>query len=183
MPIGASFPGVLDAATVGAEWAWRLLWDDLAGPIAGYGRAKGVDPEELVSEVFAQMAGSMGRFAGDEGQFRSWVFTIAHHRIVDQHRRSGRRPEVPRPEMADTPVAATDPAMIFEQSEAEDRAMAMLSKLSPDQREVVALRILGELSLEEVAEIVGKKVNAVKQLQFRALNALRKEFSLAGVTR
>ena len=53
------------------------------------------------------------------------------------------------------------------------RAQQMLSILPPDQQAVLALRIVAELSLEETAQVIGRSVGAVKQLQRRALLALK----------
>jgi RNA polymerase sigma-70 factor, ECF subfamily len=72
--------------------------------------------------------------------------------------------------------------VVYEANDAQARALAMLASLTPDQAEVVALRVLGDLSLEQVAAITGRKVNAVKQLQHRALQALRRNFSDEAVT-
>ena len=58
----------------------------------------------------------------------------------------------------------------------------MLASLSPDQRAVLLLRVIGDLSLEQVAEALGKRTGAVKQLQRRGLIAVRKALSQKGVT-
>lgn len=184
MSIGLSFPGVLEAASVGSEWAWRVIWDDLAGPIAGYARANGIrDLDDVVSEVFAQMARGIGRFEGDEPRFRSWVFTIAHGRIVDQQRRNGRRSVEQGLESFDEGDADLDPALVYELEESQRRAVDLLTGLTPEQRAVISLRILVGLSIEETAAVMGKKPNAVKQLQFRALQRLQREFLPQGVTK
>ena len=59
----------------------------------GYLRANGApDPEDVLSEAFLQVARDIGGFEGDQESFRAWVFTIAHHRLIDARRRSARRP-------------------------------------------------------------------------------------------
>ena len=84
----AQFASVLEAAQAGAEWAWSRLYRDLAGPVLGYLRTRGAaEPEDLVGEVFLQVARNLGTFDGDYRSFRSWVFTVAHHRVVDERRR------------------------------------------------------------------------------------------------
>ena len=54
-------------------------------------------------------------------------------------------------------------------------AWQLLSSLTPDQRDVVALRVFGELTLDEVATVVGKGTGAVKALQRRGLDSLRRQ--------
>jgi RNA polymerase sigma-70 factor (ECF subfamily) len=182
--IGPPFPEVLDAARLGAEWAWAELFDDLAGAVAGYLRSRGApDPEDAVSEVFHSLAKGIGGFQGGEEQFRAWVFTIARSRMIDQRRALGRRPLEPLAAGYDAADPGSDPAAIHESTAAATRAVEMLASLTPDQAEVVALRVFSELSLHEVALVMGRNVNTIKQLQHRALRSLRRRFSDEAVTR
>ena len=76
--LGPSFHSVLIAARAGGEWAWTRIYDDLAPVITGYLRARGAgEPEDLLGEVFLQAVRNLSSFDGDEGNFRSWIFTIA----------------------------------------------------------------------------------------------------------
>ena len=174
--LGESFPSVLIAAQAGADWAWDTLYRQLAGPVLGYVRAHGAaEPDDLVGEVFLQLARNVARFEGDEQQFRSWVFTVAHHRVVDERRARGRRPIEPAPfdrlESDDQARAAEDEAL---GRLSTVQAHALLATLSSDQREVLLLRVLGQLTVEEVAAALGKRPGAVKALQRRALAALQR---------
>ena len=82
---GEAFEQVLDAARLGAGWARTRLYQALAGPVTGYLRAQGVvDPEDAVSDVFLAVFTRLPAFEGTEAKFRSWVFTIAHHKIIDE---------------------------------------------------------------------------------------------------
>ncbi|HJV08999.1 MAG TPA: sigma factor, partial [Acidimicrobiales bacterium] len=83
------FERVLAAAQADAPWAYERLYRSLSPSVCGYLRIQGAaDPEDLTSEVF------LGAFAGDEAQFRSWVFTIAHRRLTDERRARGCRPQL-----------------------------------------------------------------------------------------
>ena len=85
------FSDVLSSARRGDDWAWETLYRDLAGPIVGYLATRGAtDPEGLAAEVFLNVARDIGRFQGDESSFRSWVFVIAHRRLIDERRASRR---------------------------------------------------------------------------------------------
>jgi RNA polymerase sigma-70 factor (ECF subfamily) len=186
MTLGAPFPEILAAAQQGAQWAWSRIYQDLAGPVTGYltGRG-GAEPDDLVSETFLQVARGIHGFAGDEDQFRSWVFVIAHRRLLYERRKSGRRPATVPLEGSDDQdgvSAAQTHAGGDVEAEAMDalggeHVRAMLEGLTPDQRDVVMLRIVGGLSLEEAARVLGKPVGAVKALQHRAVKALQRNLS------
>jgi RNA polymerase sigma-70 factor (ECF subfamily) len=134
--------------------------------VLGYFRSHHVDqPEDLVGEVFVSVARNLRRFRGDADAFRGWVFAIAHRRRVDHTRRWRVRRR----------VVTGDPP---EHGRVDDRGhldvdlLAALDKLTPGQREVVVLRFVADLSLEEVAKIVHRRVGAVKAMQARALAQL-----------
>ena len=94
MVLGPEFSRVFAAARSGAEWAWAALYKDLVGPVKGYFIARGAnEAEDLASETFLQVARDIGSFKGEEKEFRSWVFVIAHRRLVDSWRAAGRRPQ------------------------------------------------------------------------------------------
>ena len=138
----------------------------LAPTVLGYLRAqRAPDPEDVLGEVFLQVARDLHRFSGDEAALRRWVFAIAHNRLLDARRRQGRRPAVVTdtvPEQrARPPADPVDPALV-----------AALPRLTPDQREVLVLRFVADLPLEDVARITRRRVGAVKALQHRGLDSL-----------
>jgi RNA polymerase sigma factor (sigma-70 family) len=138
------------------------------------------EPEDLTSEVFLGVFRGLGGFDGSEQQFRSWVFMIAHRRLQDERRRAARRPA----------LAAMDPELSLPGGDAEREALDALGeqwvqrlagRLSADQRTVLLLRIVADLTAEEVAQITGKSVGAVRALQRRGLDALRRLIAREGV--
>jgi RNA polymerase sigma-70 factor (ECF subfamily) len=81
MSFSAGFEGVLAAAQEGAEWAWELLIRDFSGSLFGFFRVRGADdPDDLVGEVFHDVARGIGRFSGDEAGVRSWAVGGARRR-------------------------------------------------------------------------------------------------------
>ena len=176
------FDAVLCRARAGEAAAFQALYDDLARPVAAYLRGRGVsDVEDVTSEVFLAVFTGLGRFSGGQAEFRSWVFTIAHRRLVDEWRRSGRAPQiVPWEAEFDgrTSGSAEESALV---TLGEARVRQLLSTLSDDQREVLLLRILGDLTVEQVADAIGKRTGAVKALQRRGLAALRRTVEAEGV--
>ncbi len=150
----------------------------------GYLRGSGgPDPEDVLSETFLQVARDVGGFEGDWERFRAWAFTVAHHRLIDARRRSARRPVDLMAEPPEPPGPPSDD--VAEQALAEigrEQVLRVLALLSADQRAVLLLRVLGDLSLEQVAEALGKRTGAVKQLQRRGLIAVRKAITEKRVT-
>lgn len=178
---GDAFDALLAGARSGAPWAWERLYRWLSPAVAGYLRVQGVtDAEDVTSEVFVGVVRNIGRFHGDERQFRSWVFVIAHHRLQDHRRQRARRPEPG--ELVDvgamTGGDAEDDAL---RSIATGRVYELCARLAPDQRDVLLLRIVGDLTVDDVAAALGKTSGAVKALQRRGFEALRKIFEQEGV--
>ena len=173
--LGEGFEAVLAAARTGADWAWARIYDDLAPAVLGYLRARGApDPDDVVGEVFAQLVRDINRFEGDEAGFRSWVFVIAHHRMLDDLRKRGRRPEVlsaPEDLRGAREPGSVEESAVGTQTEAELRAL--ISTLTADQRDVLLMRVFGDLKVEEIAQALGKRAGAVKALQRRGLETLR----------
>lgn len=183
-----TFDVVLAAAQAGAAWACTRLYESFAGRVAGYLRAQGVtDFEDATSDVFLGVFARLGSFSGTEAQFRSWLFTIAHRRVVDHRRARARRPEAvsletmgpQEPEGGDG-TSAEDHAL---GNLGNERVSRLLGQLTPDQRDVLALRVLADLSVEQAAVALGKPEGAIKALQHRALNTLRKKLTTEGVSR
>lgn len=172
-----------EAAKRGSETAWEQIYSTLAGPVTGYLRSRGAaDPDDLCSEVFFQIARDIHRFEGSADKFRSWVFVIAHRRLIDARRASSRRPVT-----VDTPAGTFE----VEGGDVEEEVMAnlgtdwtteILGTLTEEQQQVLSLRVVADLSLEETAAVMGKRVGAVKALQRRALASVKKHMAEGDVS-
>jgi RNA polymerase sigma-70 factor (ECF subfamily) len=170
-----AFDDVRLAALAHESWACRRLYDDYAGRVLGYLRAQGApEPEDLTSEVFLRVFDRLPQFSGDEPNSRSWLFTIAHRILIDDARRRQRRPRTTALGLDVETRPAGDVEHEAMAKVGADWADELLASLPPDQRAVVSLRVTADLSLEQVAEILGKRVGAVKSLQHRALESLRR---------
>ena len=186
-PVGLSeqaFADVLPAARLGQPWALDALFRAYAGAVSGYVRGRtSAEPDDLVSEVFLSVFTSLDRFSGGEADFRGWLFTIAQRRIVDDLRRRSRRVETTDydPETDDRSVGSAELESLDRLGEQWVRKV--LAGLLPDQRDVLLLRILGDLTVEQVAQALGKSEGAVKQLQRRGLLAAARIVEAEGVTR
>ena len=183
--IGDDFGRVLSAAQAKEGWAFERLYRVLAPVVTGYLRVQGsAEPDDLTNEVFLSVFQAIGSFSGGEEQFRSWLFTIAHRRLTDERRRSGRRPRTADRDITTGPHPAggdvEDEAM---RRMSVERVAEMCQSLSPDQRDVLVLRMVSGLPIEEVAAALGKSTTGVKALQRRALGALRRAYEREGVSR
>lgn len=173
MTLGEDFDRVVDAARDGEEWALRTVYEELAPQVRGYLRGQGVtEPDELLGEVFLHVVRDFASFHGDEPALRAWVLTIAHRRLVEEQRNRLRRLSVSvvrEPRGAERTRASEAKAVAASEGE---RVNTMLAGLSSNQRSVVLLRALGDLSVEQVAEVLGKTPRAVTRLQRRGLAVL-----------
>jgi RNA polymerase sigma factor (sigma-70 family) len=162
-------------ARAGCPRAFEGIYRLLAGQVASYLRwHRASDPDGLTNDVFAQVHRKLSSFEGDDQRFRSWLFTIAHHRMIDDRRTASRQPRVQGDETAGEKVHCGDVEEDAFAVMAHDQVRDLVAVLSPDQRDVVLLRIVADLSVEEVARLLGKREGAVKALQHRALAALRR---------
>jgi len=173
---GLAFDDVLAAAQAGAAWAFEVLYRDLSPSVTGYLRLHGAaEPDDLASETFIGVFTGLAGFSGDEAALRAWVFTIAHRRLVDDWRRRSRRPQV-----ADDAGDLTqhlggnveDDVLVRVGADNVERLCGLLPD---DQRAVVLMRILADLTVEQVAAAMDRSVASVKALQRRGLRALRTE--------
>ena len=177
----ATFPSLLGEAQSGSSEAYAELWRRHAPAVVRFAHARGsADPEDLTSEVFLTVFGRLADFTGDESAFRAFMFTVSHRRVVDELRARGRRPHTTpwAPDGDDRSTVSAEHEAIA--SLGNDRALAMLQALAPDQRDVLVLRIFGDLTIDQTAAVLGKRTGAVKALQRRGLEALRRQLQTAG---
>jgi RNA polymerase sigma factor (sigma-70 family) len=170
-----------DKETTGTAATVDDVFTALGPAVHGYLRAAGAhDSEDVLSEVFVRVARRLGRFRGGDSDLRRWVFTIAHNCLMDEHRRCRRQRLFMRS------LASAEPTVTAASELLDPALQDALLQLTPDQREVVTLRFVADLPLEEVARITGRPAGAVKSLQHRALRSLASALTMepgpAGVT-
>lgn len=168
------FVEALASARQGEAAGFDALYNAFGGPVAAFAGSRGAaDPEGVTNDVFVDVFRSIGSFAGDLSGFRSWVFTIARHRLIDEHRRTQRQPPVADTPMVERALPSAEHGALANLG--NERVAKLLTSLTDDQRDVIVLRIVADLSLAEVAEIVDKPITAVKRLQARGLRRLQTE--------
>ena len=165
---------LLPPAQAGEAWALRALYEHLSPKVLAYLRTRGAsEPEDLTSEVFLTVFPRLSALTGGAAGLRTFTFSVAHARLVDDLRKRNRREPSVTYEPADDPrQTASSEDVALDQLQTR-RVRAVLDQLLPDQRDVLVLRVFGDLTVEQVAQALGKSPGAVKQLQRRGLLALR----------
>lgn len=126
--------------------------------------------EEAVSETFARAYQAIGRFRSKGGGFDAWLFTILRNVVLESYRRAGRFAA----DISDSPSAEPEPLERFLHDEEAAAVRVAFQRLAPEDREVLELRVVAELSAEAVARVLGKRPGAIRMAQSRALRRLRK---------
>ncbi len=137
--------------------------------------------EDLTGEVFAAAIEALPGFRGPVEALGGWLFRIARHDLFDLRRRQARARFDPLDDVLDEAAmaaGASDPEeMAIDRVEGR-RVLAALDRLSPDQREVLLLRMASGLTAPEVARALGKTTGAVRALQHRGLASLARALGL-----
>ena len=129
--------------------------------------------EEVVSETFHRFLVSLKNGGGPERNLQAWLYRVAHNLVVDRWRRQSAQEEVPLVDASRAYTVDRNLERIARQQEIENVRRA-LKLLTPLQRQVIVLRYLEGMSIKEVATVVERDANAVKALQHRAVNSLKR---------
>lgn len=131
--------------------------------------------EDITQQVFIRAWESIGSFEWKGKQFSSWLYAIAHNHTVDYYRSCQREIKLKERIIADQETGTEHNEG---QSDTREELQAALSCLSPDQREIIILKFIEGLDNRQISEIMTKNEVAIRVAQMRALNALRKNFTL-----
>lgn len=169
------FGALLAAARHGDDPAMATLFRTMHPRLIRFLRAQeSRAAEDLAGEVWMAVAKGITSFEGDAIAFRAWVFSIARRRVAD-HRRKGIRQDTHAVDAATLerlPASDDTGQRAVDGLSGQDAAALVTATLPPDQAEVVLLRVLADLGVEEVAEIMGRSANWVRVTQHRALRKL-----------
>lgn len=175
MTVGLGFESVVAAARVGAPWAWSTLYREIAGPVTGFFRSRGVsDPESATGDVFFELSRNLEMFHGNEDAFTTLVFAIAYKRLVVDDLHPRRQPRTALADMVlDRLESEIEVVIDDRQPQISDSVRSALLLLKPEQRDVLCLRIVAGLTVEQTAEVIGRSIASVKILQRKALARIR----------
>jgi RNA polymerase sigma-70 factor (ECF subfamily) len=172
LPVRPTLQDALDLARAGDPRGFEELYGQLAGSVTRFAHSRSAeDPEGLTNDVFLAAFRHLDEFDGDDDDLRGWVFTIARNKLIDDARRRSRRPRT-----VDAGVADADHITASAESDVvgTDWVHDQLEILTDEQREVVLLRVVGGLTVPEIADVVKRSIGSVKALQRRALRQLEK---------
>jgi RNA polymerase sigma-70 factor, ECF subfamily len=173
----AAFDAIIDGVRRGDQRAIEVLFRELQPRLLRFLRAQ--EPsvaDDLAAEVWLAVARATAKFEGGWDDYRAWFFSIARRRLADHRRTAVRR----RTDTVDAMVFELRPASDAPDEEALSRmsgqeAVALItSVLHGDQAEVLLLRVVADLDVERVAELMNRSPNWVRVTQHRAVRSLAK---------
>ncbi len=166
---------LLEAARRRDPQAVARIFDEFAPPLFRYALRLCHDPAEadqIVGDVFAQLLEQITAGKGPRTNLRAYLYQITYHVIVDHARDESH--VSPMDEALNLPDGAMSVAgQVEEQELLKELEAAVANGLTGEQQHVIMLRFVEGFSLQETANITGKKVNAVSVLQNRAIAKLR----------
>jgi len=168
---------LIQRAKQGDKQAFALIYRETVQPIYRYVYRRTNNEqlaEDLTGDVFIKALEALPRYEDKGRPFLAWLYRIAHARVIDEYRRTDRRPDMQ--DIETMPIKfEQDMDEGLQQATITNILQKALSQLTDDQQQVIILRFIEGLSLEEVGLAMGKKANAIKALQHRAVRALGRE--------
>lgn len=129
------------------------------------------DAEDLTEQVFLKMVDSIQRYRPRGVAFSSWLYRIAHNLLVDRYRRAGRDAVELTSQVHDERPHA-DPAAMAQNSDDRRRLIAAIQRLTPEQQQIITMRFIDNLDVEEIARLTHRRPGAIHSMQHRALASL-----------
>lgn len=176
MPLGPDFDRVLADAKAGSRAALGSLYREFNPGLRRFLEARAPsEGDDLAADVWVAVAPKIAEFNGDERGFRAWLFTFGRRRVIDHYRRTGRRgPVVPLHDEHEMAGPSDPEAEALARLSATEAAQLLIAHLTPDQCDVLMLRIYGGLDVSEVAAAMERNDTWVRVTQHRAIQRLSK---------
>lgn len=163
----------IEEARDGNDSSFEKLWRHYQPKVLRYLSMFSRDAEDLSSEVWIKIAGALKNFVGDASAFQGWIFTIARNAATDHSRKENRIGV--KAEINENDWVRSDSSLL----EVTD----LLKGLPADQCEVITLRIVIGLEIEQVAQVMGKSASNIRVLSHRGLTQLNKDLVKSGYKR
>ncbi|MDQ2683834.1 MAG: RNA polymerase sigma factor, partial [Chloroflexota bacterium] len=135
--------------------------------------------EDATSRTFLKALAALQAKPVRSGSFKAWIFTIAYHVMIDDHRAA--RPTAPLMDASEVPESGSGPEDLAVAGESGRELHRLVALLSPDQRDVIHLR-LADLTDREIGAVLGKRPGAIRTIQHRAVKRLRELTDERGLT-
>ncbi|HSL47233.1 MAG TPA: sigma-70 family RNA polymerase sigma factor [Anaerolineales bacterium] len=168
-------PALVRAAQIDAQ-AFGALYDRYVQRVyryCFYRTSHAPDAEDLTAQIFLAALEALPRYRQD-GHFAGWLFSIARKKVSDFHRFHHRAPQVPLDESALPPIH-TDLATDVETAQRRERLLNLIQALAEEERDLIHLRYVAELSFSEMARTLQKNEDAVKKSLYRLIARLKHE--------
>jgi RNA polymerase sigma-70 factor (ECF subfamily) len=146
------------------DLVFRFIWSRVSDPQLA---------EDLTGDVFTRMVTNLPKYRITGAPFRAWLLSIARNLVIDDRRKASSRYQSPIEKVENLSGEEGSPAEIVENQIFIEEIQTALSKLKPIKQDILVLRFIVGLSLQEVATALGKTVGSVKVNQHRALKELR----------
>ncbi len=177
----ASIRNLVKKAKAGREpEAFGQLYDEYVDQIFRYVYYKVGDfaeAQDLTGQTFLKAFENIDSYEMRDVAFSSWLYRIAHNLVVDHFRRESKRENVPIDDQPPTVSDRGNPVETVMADMESERLYRAMQKLTHNQREVLVLKFIDNLSNSQVAEIMGISVGAVKSTQKRGLLSLNRILS------
>jgi RNA polymerase sigma-70 factor (ECF subfamily) len=176
LPDLATEDHLLAQARGGDQMAIMRIYDAYFSAVYQYIRLRVGEPmtaEDLAADVFVKLIQALRGANPPRDSLRGWLFRVARGIIADHY---GSEAKMPQTTLEDWVSAPSDeqPEVSFLQRVSAQRAQNAMRMLAADQQEVLVLRFGQQLSIQETADIMGKSASAIKSLQWRAVETLRR---------
>jgi RNA polymerase sigma-70 factor (ECF subfamily) len=135
------------------------------------------DAEDLVSRTFYRALKHFTRYVDRGAPFSAYLYRIAHNIVANFHRDRSRRQVVPLNEMMLSALRREQPAVAFEEGDAQAALLEVVRRLPQDRQELLILKFVDQLTNAEIAKIMGRTEGAIKSLYHRTLVALRQDMT------
>jgi RNA polymerase sigma-70 factor (ECF subfamily) len=146
------------------ESIFRYIWSRVSNPQLA---------EDLTGDVFTSVVVNLSKYRYTGAPFKAWLYSIARNLVIDNYRKASSRNQLPIEKAADLSTDEDGPAQIVENQIFIEHIQTALQELTPYKQDVLILRFIVGLPLQEVASILGKTTGSIKITQHRALNKLR----------
>lgn len=134
--------------------------------------------EDIASEVFMRLLEAVHAGHGPLTNLRGWLLRTTANIVNDHFRKFYKQPKESSAEIlesSDSLLSTSDPVVISDETERRRKIQLAIDELTKPQKLVITLRFGNRLSLEETAQFMGKRVNTIKALQYRAIITLRRK--------
>jgi RNA polymerase sigma-70 factor (ECF subfamily) len=174
--LDAAVPGLAPTTIDGSAATFDALYRQISPRLKGYLRAaEPAEADDLEADVWLAITAQLDRFVGDENGFQALAFTIARRRVADHRRRRYRR----RTDLVGNDALAAHPdrdhfeADVIAALGTRDAVDELERRLPASQADVIRLRVLAGLTVDETSAILDRSPGAVRILHHRALKRLR----------